>query len=62
MTAFGPSRNFAVTQQLGRIWSEADIERFSVRTEPVAFDPKRHRPAFHVAVAASAFSAIKALV
>ena len=29
------------TQQCGRFRSEADIERFSVCTEPVAFDPKR---------------------
>ena len=35
----GPSLHFAATQQLGRIRSEADIDRFSVRTEAVAFDP-----------------------
>ena len=34
-----PSRHFAATQQFGRFRSEADIERFSVCTEPVAFDP-----------------------
>ena len=35
----GPSRHFAATQQCGRLRSVADIERFSVCTEPVAFDP-----------------------
>ena len=42
--AHSPSRHFAATQQLGRIWSEADIERFSVCAEPVAFDPKPTSP------------------
>ena len=34
--SLGPSRHFAATQQFGRFRSEADIERFSVCTEPVA--------------------------
>ena len=38
MSPYGP-RHFAATQQLGRFRSEADIERFSVCTERVAFDP-----------------------
>ena len=37
--SIGPSRHFAATQQLGRSRRKADIERFSVCTEPVAFDP-----------------------
>ena len=42
-SAAGPShsRHFAATQQFGRFRSEADIERFSVCTEPVAFDPEQ---------------------
>ena len=40
----GPSRHFAATQQFGRSRSEADIERFSVCAEPVAFDPRRKSP------------------
>ena len=40
----GPSRHFAATQQFGRFRSEADIERFSVCTERVAFDPERPGP------------------
>ena len=38
-----PSRHFAATQQFGRSRGEADIERFSVCAEPVAFDPYRTR-------------------
>ena len=38
---FCPSRHFAATQQFGRFRSEADIERFSVCTDPVANDPLR---------------------
>ena len=34
------ARHFAATQQFGRFRSEADIERFSVCTDPVAFDPE----------------------
>ena len=40
ITAYGPSLHFAATQQFGRFRSEADIERFSVCTEPVTYDPK----------------------
>ena len=36
-----PSRHFAATQQLGRFRSEADIERFSVCADSVAFGPFR---------------------
>jgi len=39
MTACGSSRNFAATQQFGRVRSEANIVRFLVCTELVAFDP-----------------------
>jgi enoyl-ACP reductase-like protein len=39
MSVPGTSRHFAATQQFGRFRSEADIERFSVCTEPVAFGP-----------------------
>jgi hypothetical protein len=35
----GPSRHFAATQQFSRFRSEADIEWFSVCTEPVEFGP-----------------------
>jgi len=35
----GPSRHFVATQQSGRYRGEADIERFSVCAEPVAFRP-----------------------
>jgi len=41
MSVDGPSRHFATRQQFGRFRSEADIERFSVCAEPVAFDPTR---------------------
>ena len=34
-------RSSSATQQFGRSRSEADIKRFSVCTEPVAFDPER---------------------
>jgi len=34
-----PFATFRGAQQFGRCRSEADIERFSVCTEPVAFDP-----------------------
>ena len=37
----GPSRYLAATQQLSRFRSEADIGRFSVCADPVAFDPSR---------------------
>ena len=49
MSPNGPSRHFAATQQFGRFRSEADIERFSVCTEPVAFDPQRKTVNFLVA-------------
>jgi hypothetical protein len=37
----GPSRQFAVTQQLGRFRSEADVDRSSLLANRYANDPKR---------------------
>ena len=39
MSVAGPSRHFAATQQFSWFRSEADVERFSVCADPVAFDP-----------------------
>ena len=32
MSGFGTSRHFAATQQFGRFWSEADIQRAALTT------------------------------
>jgi hypothetical protein len=40
MSVVGPSRHFAATRQFSRFQSKADIQRFSVCTDPVAFDPE----------------------
>ena len=37
----GPSRQFAAAQQFSRFRGEADVEPFSVCTEPAAFDPEQ---------------------